>query len=648
MKFKFYKVILSIISIICLSLIPINVNAHENKNILFISSYSPNFTSFNDQVDGLLDWLESDYDLQIEYMDGKKFKGKESEENFYNLLKFKIKNYKKFDAIILGDDMALEFGLKYKDILFNNLPIVFFGVSENESILKAKNSNISGGVIEQPSIDDNLDLINKIYPSNNSSEKRNLILLTGNSTKYQDEIKFFFSFKDKYNQFNFKYLSVPPEVNNDFINNLSSLDSKKDIVFFLYPYRDGTGKSISVEDCINIIDKNVNVPIFTNLSYDIDKNMIGGKVINHYEQAKKAAQLINDILNNKLSSPKFINASNANVWMFNYNNLKLNNISPKLLPNSSLIINEPIPFITKYKEVILPVGTTLLGFILIIINLVLRFIKNKKYQYELNNAKQLAEDANNTKSHFIANISHELRTPVAIVSSSSQLLRKYNYSFDNNISSINNILDIIDQNSNRLLRLINNIIDIAKVDSGFGDLVLKNVDIISLIENTVLSVIPYGKSKNLEIIFDTNIEELIMAVDSEKIERIVLNLLSNAIKFSNDYSDILTTIFVEEKTLTLTIEDFGVGIDAKNLSKIFEKFIQIDNSFTRNNEGSGIGLSIVSSFVNLHGGSIYVDSTLNKGSTFTIKLPVKIIDAPNTINGNNSNNINIELSDIIR
>ncbi|MGL5312826.1 MAG: sensor histidine kinase, partial [Peptostreptococcaceae bacterium] len=266
-------------------------------------------------------------------------------------------------------------------------------------------------------------------------------------------------------------------------------------------------------------------------------------------------------------------------------------------------------------------------------------------------AKKIAEDANNTKNHFISNISHELRTPVAVIASSSQLLRKlldsdngeYKESFHNN-------LNIITQNSNRLLRLINNIIDIAKIDSGFTDLNLQNVDVINLIEDSVMSVIPYAQSKNLEVIFDTNVEELIMSVDSQKIERIILNLLSNAIKFSYEGGQIFTDIIIENNILTFIIVDEGIGISEENLSKIFDKFIQIDNSFTRSNEGSGIGLSLVKSFVKLHGGTIDVESKIGQGTSFTIKLPITIIDDSNDdaeIPSTNSHTP-IELSDIFK
>lgn len=646
------KIYLVLFLLFCMILFPITSycnNDLSNKNILFISSYAPNFTSFNDQVTALSDNLKN-ASLQIEYMDAKRFKGDESEENFYNLLKFKIKNYKEFDAIILSDDVALSFALKYKSSLFEDIPMVFFGVTEEDNIKKAKELNIDGGIIEYASIKDNIDFINKIY----KNKSKNLILLAGNSVKYNREISEFYNLQNKYKNFNFKYLEIPAEVNDKFIKNLSDLDPAKDIVFYIYPYRDGVGKSISVEEGVNIISNNVQVPVFTTLQYDIQQSsaIIGGKNINHYEQGKLAAELVNKILNGEHIESNYIYPSKSNLWSFNYDNLNKFNIDECLLPSNSKIEFKPPSFWEKYEDFITPVFLTILGLILVILAFIIHTIKSIKHKQELQNSKKIAEDANIAKSSFISTISHELRTPVAVILSSNQLLKKLlSKESISNIDNINANFDIINQNSNRLLRLINNIIDIAKVDSGFTDLKLVTIDIVNLIEDTVLSVIPYAKSKNLEIVFDTTIEEFPMSVDAEKIERVVLNLLSNAIKFSYENSKILATISINDDFLTFSVQDFGVGINFEDLDKIFDKFIQIDNSFTRNNEGSGIGLSIVKSFIELHNGKITVESTINYGSIFKVYLPINMLDSSDIELKeipSNLDKVDIELSDIFK
>jgi signal transduction histidine kinase len=305
----------------------------------------------------------------------------------------------------------------------------------------------------------------------------------------------------------------------------------------------------------------------------------------------------------------------------------------------------------KNMNIVIPALFNISGLLLIIITVALHHKMILKHKEELKKAKKIVEDTNIAKNNFIANISHELRTPVTVISSANQLLNVLLSKEDiTNEQSITNNLNIIAQNSNRLLRLTNNIIDIAKIDSGCVDLKLKTVNIINLIEDTVLSVVPYANSKNLNVVFDTNIEELFMCVDCEKIERLTLNLLSNAIKFSEDNKDVFATILVDDDNLNFIVQDNGIGIDDLNLSKIFDKFMQIDNGFTRENEGSGIGLSVVKYFVKLHDGNITVDSKLGEGTSFIVQLPIKtnLCENNNKDIPSTTRKTNIELSDIFK
>lgn len=632
--------------IIGIFLNPIPINAFNTKTVLFISSYSPQFMTFNDQLRGISELVSKNYEVQVEYMDVRKFNYEDIKENFYNLLKFKTKNYRKYDAVIVGDDAALKFALDNYDDLFKNTKVVFLGASFDENLKMAKKGEVSGGVIEKPSIDENMQLINDIY-----KDKKNLILITGNKDAYKDEIDRFFSYKSKFKQFNFKNMIIPDKIDGNFLSKLKKINKNTDIVLYVHPYKINTPKDLDVYESVDIISNNVDAPMFTTLDYGIYGNMIGGKVVSQYEQAKLASNIVDKILNNKTNSKDFIDNSKANIWAFNYDNLKKYNIQKHKLPKNSIIINEPIPFLEKYKEIIVPAFFTLTGLISIIIALLITIHKNLKHKDQINRARKIAEDANIAKSNLIATISHELRTPVTVISSANQLLSVLlsKEKLKNDVV-IDNKLDIISQNSNRLVRLINNVIDVAKIDCGFYNLKLDHIDIISFIEDTVLSVIPYANSKNLNIIFDTNVEELNMCVDSEKIERVVLNLLSNAIKFSNEGACIFTTVNVDDKYFNLSVQDSGIGISKENINKIFDKFTQVDSGFTRQNEGSGIGLSIVKSFVELHNGTIKVDSQLGVGSIFTVKIPIKY----NMKNGDKnqipskSNNTNIELSDIFK
>lgn len=268
------------------------------------------------------------------------------------------------------------------------------------------------------------------------------------------------------------------------------------------------------------------------------------------------------------------------------------------------------------------------------------------------NIKLLNEtrEVNKLITEFLSNISHELKTPLNVIFSAVQLMAIYNNNEEEFIEKRDKYLGVMKQNCYRLMRLINNLLDITKLESGFLKLNAENHNIISAIEEITLSIATYVESKGLELIFDTDVEEKVMAFDPEKIERITLNLLSNAIKFTKPGGKIYVNIHDMKDEITISVKDTGIGIPNDKLDMIFERFGQVNKTFRRNCEGSGIGLYLVKSFVEMHGGSISIVSKLGEGSEFIIKLPVRILEEEPWEKGllyqSNIESINIEFSDI--
>ena len=258
-----------------------------------------------------------------------------------------------------------------------------------------------------------------------------------------------------------------------------------------------------------------------------------------------------------------------------------------------------------------------------------------------------------SQEEFIANISHELKTPLNVICATVQLFSMYcnNGSLDERKDSIIKYIDSIKKNTYRLSKLINNIVDSSKIKSGFFKLSLSNNNIIEVVEDIVTSVTDFTESKGLNIIFDTNVEEKIIACDPEKIERIVLNLISNAIKFSNFDNEIFVEVKDKGEFVEISVEDNGIGIEKKNLKMIFDRFKQVGEALSRNGEGTGIGLSLVKSIVELQGGSIEVESEFGKGSKFTVMLPSNNVSRDNMLYSSHMRNINesikVELSDVL-
>ena len=258
------------------------------------------------------------------------------------------------------------------------------------------------------------------------------------------------------------------------------------------------------------------------------------------------------------------------------------------------------------------------------------------------------------RTEFFSNISHELRTPLNVVLGTLQLL-ELNINQKKYDDGMRKYLVMMKQNCFRLLRIITNIIDITKIDSGYFNIQLGNYDIVRMVKNITLSVFEYIKQNNIYLKFEAEIEERVIACDCDALERIILNLLSNAMKFTQPGGSIAVNIFDRNGKVTITVADTGIGIPKEKLGIIFDRFRQIDKSLTRNHEGSGIGLALVKHLVEAQGGTISVESVYGKGSKFIIQLPnIQIDNCEGNGNGNDLRNmenynverISVEFSDI--
>lgn len=284
---------------------------------------------------------------------------------------------------------------------------------------------------------------------------------------------------------------------------------------------------------------------------------------------------------------------------------------------------------------------------------VLMDIRERKIVEEKEKALKEALEYDRIKNEFMANISHELRTPLNVIFGAVQLIEYYseNKIVCQNLESVAKYSKSMRQNCYRMLRLVNNLIDLTKLDSGFLKLNLHNYNIVSVIEDITLSVAQYIESKNISIEFDTEIEEKFMACDTDTIERVILNLLSNAVKFTPAGGSIFVNIYDDTDYIIVSVKDSGIGIAEDKLKLIFDRFRQVDKSMTRSTEGSGIGLSLVRSLVELHGGAVEVKSIYGEGSEFLIRLPVVEIEedeaaATLEIPQGKVERIHIEFSDI--
>lgn len=205
-------------------------------------------------------------------------------------------------------------------------------------------------------------------------------------------------------------------------------------------------------------------------------------------------------------------------------------------------------------------------------------------------------------------------------------------------------------NTLRILKISNNFIDLTGLQAGNIEYSPDNYDIVECVESVCNDINNYKKFKNITIIFDTEIEELIISFDKVKLERVLLNLISNAIKFNHKDGIVIVSIIVEGDFVGISVKDTGIGIKEKDLENIFNEFYNVEDRLVKSCEGLGIGLKLTKHLVEMHKGFISVKSSLGKGSEFVVRLPKTIEERVNNVLDkiyyNRLEKIKIEFSDI--
>jgi signal transduction histidine kinase len=248
-------------------------------------------------------------------------------------------------------------------------------------------------------------------------------------------------------------------------------------------------------------------------------------------------------------------------------------------------------------------------------------IENVRLFNEIQDKSRQLEIASKHKSDFLANMSHELRTPLNAIIGFSEALNERMFG-ELNEKQAEYIQDI-HSSGRHLLALINDILDLSKVEAGRMELDLAEFDIATTLENALTLVKERAQRHGIRLRLEVQPDIGMFVADERKLKQILLNLLSNAVKFTPEGGKITVCADRSGAGLQIAVSDTGVGIAADDHEAIFEEFRQVGNDYTRKAEGTGLGLALTRRFVELHGGTIRVESSPGAGSTFTFTLPVR-------------------------
>jgi signal transduction histidine kinase len=254
-------------------------------------------------------------------------------------------------------------------------------------------------------------------------------------------------------------------------------------------------------------------------------------------------------------------------------------------------------------------------------------IQNARLFREIEEKSHELEVASRHKSQFLANMSHELRTPLNAILGYSELVLDDIYGAVPDKARA--ALERVQSNGKHLLGLINDVLDLAKIEAGRLTLSLADYSMDEVVANVVAAVEALAAEKHLALTTKVPPDLPIGHGDEQRIRQVLLNLVSNAIKFS-DAGEVTISARVGDGVFQVAVSDMGSGISAEDQAKLFQEFQQADNSSTRSKGGTGLGLAISKRFISLHGGRIWVESTPGQGSTFTFELPVTV-DLPEDV-----------------
>lgn len=346
---------------------------HKDR-VLFISSYNSSFPIFYQQIDGIRSILTvENYIIDLEFMDSKRFFQEKNIDNFYNSLKYKIENNpQKYDAIIVGDDNAYDFSMKYENELFKDIPIVFFGVNDVNKAIKAKKNPWVSGVAEAVSVEETLKVALKINP--NASK----VVAIGDSTETSiQDVKSFYNEQKYFTNLEFSDINLGKLTIDNFTTQLTNIDNST-IVIFIAAFRDLSGNSIDFETGVSLVRDYCREPLFDLYHYGTGNGLLGGKLVSHFEQGKTAAEMVKKIISGISVTQIPVVEKSPNKYIFDYNQLKKFNINEKLLPEDSLIINKEISFYENYKYYIWAISLAFFIMVVFITYLLINIRTRKK------------------------------------------------------------------------------------------------------------------------------------------------------------------------------------------------------------------------------------------------------------------------------
>ena len=632
--FRFFMLLVLLLPVVALC--PVKAETTSEGPILIVTSYNPETRSISDNLSAFMDEYRQrggKYTPIIESMNCKNL----SEAYLWKsrmasiLGKYKGKNRPSL-VILLGQE-AWSAYISQDTEIAKKTPSICGMVSVNGLVLpddsidtrvwepESKNIytdfgdyNIVAGYVYEYDVDKNIELMRRFYP-----DMRRVAFISDNTyggLSMQALVK---KEMEKYPDLETIWLDGRTETFMEVSERMRRLPQNTCVLLGTWRV-DCTESYVIGNTTYMLRDANPTLPVFTIASVGLGHWALGGYTPEYHAVGKNIGAVTYDFLDKGDREGVDLVTIPGN-YTFDIKRLHEFKLDSLNLPQGAVLVNKTPSFYEQYKYWVIGVVSAFMFLIvcfLIAIYYIIR-INHLKHHLEVSGeellvAKEKAEESNRLKTAFLANMSHEIRTPLnAIVGFSSVLV-----SDDSSPAEKAQYCDIIQKNSDLLLHLINDILDISRMESGKIKFVWEECDVVELCQ-TALSTAEYGRKTSALFLFETPVASLVIKTDAQRLKQVLINLLSNAAKFTPSGSiKLAIAIDKQHQQLELSVSDTGCGIPSDKSDRVFERFEKL-NEYS---QGTGLGLAISRLIVENLGGKIWVDKDYTEGARFVFTHPL--------------------------
>lgn len=588
--------------------------------VLFISSYHASFPSFLKQLDGIrAGFREAGFEnwniaIDVEFMDSKRFAYRDAAQRLRNTLQAKLPTLPPYDLVIVGDDNALTFSREQAKTLLKGLPVVFLGVNDRKRAMALSGNGSTTGVVESRSLRETIQGMQRLYPAAKSFhilvDRTRTGRINGAAAKREAA---------QFPAVDFRFIDLGALSYDEAFEHLRSLPLDEPLLM-LSAYRDKNGRALSFPELLHFVQTVYRGAIFALQEHGIGYGVLGGRMVSHFEQGRVAASLAARVLRGEAIGSVPVVSESPNVFVFDYAQLRRLGLDRTRLPAGAQILNQPVNVFDTNPLLMVGGVAFLILQTGVIVALVVTVQRRRRAESELREAMQEAAQANAAKTEFLSNMSHELRTPLNSIIGFGQIIEMSPKPLQP--ETLKEYASHITNGGQHLLKLINEVLDLAKVEAGHQDLLIERFDPAEAIARALNMIRASADKRGVTVDgFDGLKGSYMISADRTRFQQVLLNLLSNAVKYNRDGGRVtLTAEHRKGGSVRFTVVDTGKGVPEKYLKGLFEPFERLGEQYG-DVEGTGIGLTISKKMIEKMGGEIGVESVVGHGSAFWFELP---------------------------